>query len=135
MNFEPGFNYEDHEHLIKMSTERIEVAYLKAVRKCIEQPVVFLLNLMDPFAQEITQKIDREAALKEMLSKADGVAYIPTCTLYVPTEAAPKFLPTDDKETMPVLQNWATFAPTGTFPLIVVGVRVITLVIFPIPEL
>lgn len=120
--------------LLRRATERIEIAFIKAVRQSIENPAVVLLELEDPTAQWIIRTTVREAEAERMIERCRGQDITPIALWRMTADEAADLLPPDHEAAIHGLRRWATCGPPGMFPVVVVGRGGIGLIAFPIPE-
>ena len=79
-----------HEVLYRQARERIEIAFCKAKRKQIEEPVILVLNLRDKTARQIAYLTGREADVDAQIREADKRGVEPLVLWHIPNEYAKK---------------------------------------------
>lgn len=126
MDFILDEDLENQEWLLKASTERYEVAYLKARRKGLKDPVIFLLDLRDAYACDLVRSMTDGAALDESLKRADrGV--LPIMTTFMSLASATALLAKDFGDICHGLKTWPFYDEELGAPVVVIGNGVVSL--------
>lgn len=120
-----------HEHMRVQNQEKIEIAYLSALKKGIADPTVLVLDIRSTQGQAILSvAIDKER-IKAHLLEADERELEPIVTWNIPTSVAADLL---DAEWPDVAQELRELSRHGTFPFACISKFGVSLGLCPIPR-
>lgn len=76
-----------HDTLFKQAKERIELAYVKAAKKGMRNPVVLLLDLSDDMARGILESQGGGQMAHDLCAEAEKRGIVPICCVGWPRDA------------------------------------------------
>lgn len=122
-----------HHYLVRQATERIETAYLNAIKQEIHNPAVFVMDQSSELAQVITGSVDRKAEEKRFIKRAQQNDGIPVSLWHLPADVAAGTLPGGLDDLAAFLLSWNSSSNPECFPVIVVDHEGVTVLPFPVP--
>ena len=81
-----------HEVIFKQARERIELAYDKAVKQGLQNPVVLVLDLRDSIARGIAGTSGRDQRIDDVVAEAERRGVTPLSLWHLPGDVAAKLL-------------------------------------------
>jgi hypothetical protein len=82
----------NHEVIFKQATERIELAYEKAKKQGLQNPVVLVLDLRDGIARRIAGTSGRDQRIDDVVAQAESRGVAPLGIWHLPADVAAKLL-------------------------------------------
>ena len=118
-----------HEAIFKQATERIELAYEKAVKQGLQNPVVLALDLRDDIARRIAGTSGRDQWADAVVAEAERRGVTTLGIWHLPGRVAAKLL-ADFPDVAAMLSEEA---PPGAFYTVAVAEKGASLVLMPCP--
>ena len=123
------------EMLLQFAAERVEVAYLKALKKNLTDPAVFVFDLDDYTAQRMARAAGANSVVVRGMRKTARRSNVtPVVTWYVPRDFAATQLPAKYKQIGDQLLDWSKISEPGMFPVIVMTCGQVALCQREIPD-
>lgn len=126
-------NLSHHEFLLRISAERVEVAYLKSMQQKHCNPVVLILDLDDRVARDITRTTKRHEEMDRLISHGQQQNGSPIVIWQMPAEHAVDLLSRSNIDISDTLSRWEVDGFQNRFPVIVVGAGMVSTAAMPIP--
>jgi hypothetical protein len=115
--------------IFKQATERIELAYEKAVKQGLQNPVVLALDLRDDIARRIADASGRDQRTDAVVAEAERRGVAPLGVWHLPGEVAAKLL-ADFPDVAAMLRE---IPQQGAFFAVVVAEKGASLALMPCP--
>ncbi len=105
--------------LLEVFADRMYAAYLKAVDKNMEEPVVLLLDLDDPVAESIAVSVQQDNEVENFVKNVHGIGGVPFVTWHMSAAQAARLLEPLDSNLANVVRHQAP--PAGSFTVAVIS--------------
>lgn len=105
--------------LLEFFAELISSAYLKAVDKNMEEPVVFLLDLDDSVARSLAVAAQRDDKMENFIKEVHAIGGAPFVARHMSAAHAARLLERFDSELANVVRRHTS--PEGSFTVVVIA--------------